>query len=98
MYPRCLAVDLWPPSPIEPWKIASRDATLPTLHPSGCVDLAAFDDDGEPYQIHGCDDCLPWYAEVHLDDDGQVFVREWHAAECKTFQDLINLDDELPGD
>ena len=66
--------------------------------PVGCVDLAAFDDDGEPYEIHGCDDCLPWYAEVHLDDDGQVFVREWHAAECKTFQDLINLDDELPGD
>jgi hypothetical protein len=58
--------------------------------PIGCVDLAAFDDDGEPYEIHGCDDCLPWHAEVHLDDDGQVFVGEWHAVECKTFQDLID--------
>lgn len=32
--------------------------------PIGCVDLAAFDQNSEPYEIHGCDYCLPWHAEV----------------------------------
>ena len=54
--------------------------------------LAAFDDKGDPYEIHGCDYCLPWHAEVHVDDDsGEVFVREWHAVECEAFQELINI-------
>ena len=56
----------------------------------------AFDEDGEPYEIHGCDYCLPWHAEVHIDDDGNVFVREWHAVECEAFEELIN-DDLLRG-
>ena len=30
--------------------------------PVGTVDLAAFDDDGEPYEIHACSHCLPWHA------------------------------------
>jgi hypothetical protein len=58
--------------------------------PIGSVDLAAFDEDGEPYEIHGCHYCLPWYAEVHIGDDGEVFVREWHAVECEAFEELIN--------
>jgi hypothetical protein len=57
--------------------------------PVGCVDLAAFNDDGLPYDIHACNSCLPWRAEVHIDDDGTVFVREWHAVECPEFEDLI---------
>ncbi len=58
--------------------------------PIGSVDLAAWDEDGKPYEIHGCDSCLPWHAEVHVDDDGHVFVREWHAVECEVFEELIN--------
>jgi hypothetical protein len=58
--------------------------------PIGCVDLAAFDDQGEPYQIHACEGCLPWHAEVIIDDDGEVFIREWHAVECHVFEELIN--------
>jgi hypothetical protein len=69
-----------------------RDTTFAA--PIGCVDLAAFDDDGERYEIHGCDYCLPWYAEVRIDDDGNVFVREWHAVECEAFEELINANDE----
>jgi hypothetical protein len=32
--------------------------------PVGSVDLKAFDDDGNSYEIHACHDCLPWHAEV----------------------------------
>ena len=68
----------WPTmQPREP----RRDTTFTA--PVGSVNLAAFDDDGEPYEIHACDHCLPWHAEVHLDDDGAIFVREWHAVECQ---------------
>lgn len=56
----------------------------------GSVDLAVFDENGEPYEIHGCNFCLPWHAEVHIGDDGQVFIREWHAVECEAFEELIN--------
>lgn len=56
--------------------------------PVAWVDLAAFDDDGEPYQIHACNSCLPWHAEVIRDDDGEIFVREWHAVECPEFEAL----------
>lgn len=66
-----------------------RDTTYAA--PIGCVDLAAFDEDGEPYEIHGCDYCLPWHAEVHIDDDGDVFIREWHAVECEAFEELVNI-------
>jgi hypothetical protein len=57
--------------------------------PVGCVDLAAFDDDGEPYEIRPCYSCLPWHAEVHVDEDGAIFVREWHAMECPQFEELV---------
>jgi len=56
--------------------------------------LAAFDDKGEPYEIHSCDHCLPWHAEVHIDDDGQIFVREWHAVECEEFEAPIKRADD----
>ncbi|MFJ1811364.1 MULTISPECIES: hypothetical protein [unclassified Streptomyces] len=32
--------------------------------PVGSVDLKAFDDDGNSYEIHACHDCPPWHAEV----------------------------------
>lgn len=56
--------------------------------PVGCVDLAAFDDDNQPYQIHACHSCLPWHAEVIRDDDGTIGIREWHAIECPEFEEL----------
>jgi hypothetical protein len=56
--------------------------------PVGCVDLRAFDDDGNSYEIHACSDCLPWHAEV-VTVGGAVLVREWHAVGCPQFQDLI---------
>lgn len=61
--------------------------------PVGCVELAAFDDEGEPYEIHACNSCLPWHAEVGVDaDNGMIFIREWHAVECPEFEALINRD------
>jgi hypothetical protein len=57
--------------------------------PVGSVDLAAFDDDGDPYPIWPCSECLPWHAEVIRDDEGCVFVREWHAIGCEAFKALL---------
>jgi len=58
--------------------------------PVGSIDLAPFDEAGEPYEINACHYCLPWHAEVHIDDDGRVFVREWHAVDCEEFQQLLS--------
>jgi hypothetical protein len=60
------------------------------LHaPVGSIDLAAFDDAGEPYTITACHDCLPWHAEVIRGEDEDILVREWHAIGCPLFQELI---------
>jgi hypothetical protein len=61
--------------------------------PVGSVDLAAFDDDGTAYEIWPCDECLPWHAEVVVEED-YVFVREWHAVACARFQDLMRRSDD----
>jgi hypothetical protein len=55
--------------------------------PVGSVDLAAFEPDGTPISFRPCHDCTPWHAEV-MNKDGYVFVREWHAVDCKTFRML----------
>lgn len=66
-----------------------KDRRDTTYHaPIGSVDLAAFDDAGEPYEIRACNSCLPWHAEVIRDDDGNIGVREWHAIECPEFETL----------
>jgi len=57
--------------------------------PVAWIDLAAFDEAGEPYEIRACHYCLPWHAEVHIDEDGRVFVREWHAVDCEEFRQLL---------
>jgi hypothetical protein len=62
--------------------------------PIGSVDLAAFDENGEPYEITACSSCLPWHAEVHIDDNGSIYVREWHAVECEEFEELIKRHDD----
>ena len=60
------------------------------------VDLEAFDGDGEPHEIHGCQDCLPWYAEVVRDaeEPHHVLVREWHAVGCPWLGELLRTDEE----
>jgi hypothetical protein len=55
--------------------------------PVGSVDLAAFQPDGTPISFRPCRECTQWHAEV-MDKDGYVFVREWHAVDCKTFRML----------
>ncbi|MCW2871262.1 MAG: hypothetical protein JWL99_2582, partial [Streptomyces oryziradicis] len=42
--------------------------------PIGSIDLRAFDDNGTPYEIFACYDCLPWHAEVAIVED-EVLVR-----------------------
>jgi hypothetical protein len=54
--------------------------------PVGSLDLAAFQADGAPYVIWPCVDCAAWHAEVIAEDEGYVFVREWHSIECPQFQ------------
>ncbi|MFH8581650.1 hypothetical protein [Streptomyces zaomyceticus] len=56
--------------------------------PVGSVDLRAFDDEGNSFEIFACIDCLPWYAEVVRDEE-EVLVREWHAVECPQFKRMI---------
>jgi hypothetical protein len=55
--------------------------------PVGSVDLAAFAPDGTPISFRPCRECTPWHAEV-MNKDGYVFVREWHAVDCKRFRML----------
>jgi hypothetical protein len=56
--------------------------------PIGSIDLRAFDDNGTPYEIFACYDCLPWHAEVAIVED-KVLVRERHAIDCPQFQRLL---------
>lgn len=61
------------------------------LAPIGSVDLAAFDENGDAYEISPCPFCLPWRAEVVRDvETGDILVREWHAVECEHFCELIS--------
>ena len=62
--------------------------------PVGCIDLAAFNDDGEAYEVWPCTDCLPWHAEVVVADDGTILVREWHAMGCQSFRELLKDEPE----
>jgi hypothetical protein len=52
------------------------------------VDLAAEQQDGSPYVIWPCTDCMPWHAEVLRAGDALI-VREWHAVDCPALQDLV---------
>ncbi len=65
-----------------------RKRNVTNSAPVGSVDLAAFQDDGTPYEIWPCHDCLPWHAEV-VAVEGEVLVREWHAVDCPQFQELV---------
>ncbi|WP_405683062.1 hypothetical protein [Streptomyces sp. NBC_00057] len=68
--------------------VERRKSNVTYSAPVGSVDLAAFQDDGTPYEIWACDDCLPWHAEV-VRVEREILVREWHAVDCPQFQDLV---------
>lgn len=69
---------------------ARRRRHVTNTAPVGSVDLAAFDENGDAYEITACHECLPWHAEVIVDEDSRtIYVREWHAVECSVFEDLI---------
>lgn len=58
--------------------------------PIASLEFAAFDAEGNSYEITACHDCLPWRAEVVLDvEDGKPVVREWHAVECPLYIELL---------
>lgn len=57
------------------------------------VDLTPWEQDGTPIEVWPCNDCLPWHIEVVTDEDDEVWVREWHAAECPTFKELLGEGD-----
>ncbi|MFF7335474.1 hypothetical protein [Streptomyces sp. NPDC008150] len=59
--------------------------------PVGSIDMRALQDDGTPYEIWPCHHCLPWHAEVVV-DEGEIIVREWHAFDCELFQELLSDD------
>jgi hypothetical protein len=66
-----------------------REPNTTRRAPIGSVDLAAFKEDGTPYEIWPCHDCLPWHAEaVRIGDE--IRIREWHAFDCPQLQELIN--------
>ena len=44
------------------------------------VDLAAFDDEGQPLNVWPCRFCDTWHVQVV--DEGSVSLREWHADTC----------------
>ncbi|MEU6762740.1 hypothetical protein ABZ916_09470 [Streptomyces sp. NPDC046853] len=56
--------------------------------PVGSVDLRAFDDDGNSYEITACHDGYSWHAEVAV-VEGEIFVREWDTVDCSQFHRLI---------
>lgn len=61
--------------------------------PIGSVDLCAFYDAGNAYEILACPDCLPWRAEVVRDPrTNELLIREWHAVDRELFQELIRDD------
>lgn len=48
--------------------------------------LFAFEYPADDQPIRACMECLPWYVEVVVNDDG-VTVREWHAFDCPVLRD-----------
>jgi hypothetical protein len=48
-----------------------------------CVDHDATD-----HQIHPCDRCEKWWAEVVHDSRGRLVVREWHEGSCEELLEL----------
>jgi hypothetical protein len=46
------------------------------------------DHDVTDYQIHACDKCEKWWAEVVHDSRGRLIVREWHEGSCEVLHEI----------
>jgi hypothetical protein len=46
------------------------------------------DYDPTDYQIHPCDTCEKWWAEVVRDFRGHLVVREWHEESCEVLHEI----------
>ena len=51
-------------------------------------------DEEPPTTIRACGECLPWSIDITQDEDGQVRITEWHAAECAFVARWLSDDDE----
>ena len=56
------------------------------------LDLAVFDNAGDPLPVWPCGHCDPWHLEVVRDGQGEVWAREWHAPDCPHLADLLKED------
>ena len=61
---------------------------LPAIGPPASVRLPCLDHDASDYQIHPCDRCEKWWAEVVNNSRGQLVVREWHESSCNVLHEL----------
>jgi hypothetical protein len=61
---------------------------LLVIAPRATVRPPCIDHDASDYQIHPCDKCEKWWAEVVHDSRGQLVVREWHESSCDVLHDL----------
>ena len=69
-----------------PEDVAELISVLRTSHRPArppCIDYDAAD-----YQIHPCDKCEKWWAEVVHDSRGHLVVREWHESSCEVLHEI----------
>ena len=67
-----------------------EDAVDPMSVPSSNwpVRPPCLDYDPTDYQIHPCDKCEKWWAEVVHDSRGHLVVREWHESSCEVLHEI----------
>ena len=70
------------PPPVEGTDLDSVISPHRGVRPP-CLDYDATD-----YQIHPCDKCEKWWAEVVHDSRGRVVVREWHESSCEVLHEI----------
>ena len=70
-----------PPEDVADILSVIRSSPPPVTPP--CLDYDATD-----YQIHPCDKCEKWWAEVVHDSLGQLVVREWHEGSCEVLHEI----------
>ena len=64
------------------------DDLLSVIKPRWPLRPPCLDYDATDYQIHPCDKCEMWWAEVVKDSRGQIVVREWHESGCTVLHEI----------
>ena len=67
---------------------AESDELLSVITPRWPVRPPCLDYDATDYQIHPCDKCEMWWAEVVQDSQGNIIVREWHESTCEVLHEI----------